>query len=277
MPQLETSRGLTWHYDCEGEGPPLLFLHGWGVNRRIWRQQSKYFSRRHRTVSVDLPGHGQTSWQPVSLRDIAEDIGFLLKRLRLDRVGVVASSFGGLVALKLFELFPDRIGFFVFAGSQPKFSRSDDYPFGLEAARIRKLASQVRTHYPGMVNIFFRSLFTQQERESRRFRWIQTFRKTDDVPRQEALLEILNILETEDLRPVLEKVDRPIQFITGTDDYICTKDCLIFLQNNVRHARLDWFEHCGHFPFLSRPHEFNQVMEEFILDHQPPATNNQPL
>ncbi len=264
MPYLTTPRGLAWHYQITGKGPTLLFLHGFGVNSRIWRQQVKYFSENYQVLAVDLPGHGQSDWQNVNLADIAEDIEFLLGTVGCQDIGILASSFGGLVALKMFEVNRKRIKFFIFAGSQPKFCTADDYPFGLEARRIAKLAVQLKSDYPSMINIFFRSLFTPQERSTRRFKWVQTFRKTDFVPRKEALLVFLSILEKEDLRDIFYSHNLPILFINGSQDYICQKSFYEGLEKKIPLASFFWFKDCGHFPFISKPHEFNRAVAGFL-------------
>ena len=44
MPHLKGKSGIEWKYEMEGSGEPLVFIHGWGVDHRIWRQQLKYFS-----------------------------------------------------------------------------------------------------------------------------------------------------------------------------------------------------------------------------------------
>lgn len=264
MPHLTTARGLTWHYEVEGEGPVLLFIHGWGVNLRIWRQQIKHFAPFYRVVSLDLPGHGETSWQRVTLSDIAQDVNTILETAKCEQARIVASSLGGLVALKLFDLSPQKVFCLVFVGSQPKFARSDDYPYGLEVEKIHKLATQLEADYQLMVNVFFRSLFTRQERETRRFKWIQTFRKADTIPDKVASLEFLQMLEKEDLRAILSRVHLPVQFINGTEDHICPPQLFKDLQQRMPSAQFDWFEQCGHFPFLSKPHEFNLVLEKFL-------------
>lgn len=264
MPYLKTPRGLDWYYESEGKGLPILFLHGFGVNGRVWRQQIKHFSGSHRVISVDLPGHGRSRWQKVKLADMAGDLRILLAQLDCRDIGIVASSFGGLVALKILETEKSLVKFLVFAGSQPKFCRTEDYPYGLERERILKLAGQLNSDYPSMVHIFFRSLFTRQERETRRFKWVQTFRKTDFIPDRQALLELLGILESEDLRDVFYALDLPVLFINGTEDYICQKSFYDDLGIKMPSAKFFWFERCGHFPFISRPYEFNKAVQNFI-------------
>lgn len=264
MPHLKSKRGIEWHYDIEGEGANILFIHGWGVNKKIWRQQLKFFSKYYKVMSIDLPGHGKSSWKKVGLKEIVEDLNYVLGELKFDATTIVGSSLGGLVALKYYELFPRKIQRMIFVGVMPKFSKSDEYPHGLDIKKMRKLSEHLESDYPSIVNIFFRSLFTKQERETRRFKWIQKFRRTDSVPMQKALLEYLDIMEMEDLREVLRGIKIPLQFINGREDEICDKATVEFLQKISPKSRFDFFEQCGHFPFLSKSYEFNQVIEEFL-------------
>ncbi|OGW96692.1 MAG: hypothetical protein A2Z81_01680 [Omnitrophica WOR_2 bacterium GWA2_45_18] len=258
--------GIHWHYDIEGQDAPLLFIHGWGVDKRIWRQQSKFFSRYYRVMTIDLPGHGKSSWEKVSLDVMGEDLYRILERVEFKDVTVIGSSLGGLVALKLYEMFPEIIARLVLVGSMPKFSRSDDYPHGLDVAKIRKLGGQLNSDYPSIVNVFFRSLFTKEERQTRRYKWIQIFRSKEVAPIRQALVDYLDILEEEDLREVLRRIEVPVQFINGREDEICNSKTVEFLRELSPGARFDFFEKCGHFPFLSQPQEFNKVLEDFLKE-----------
>jgi len=274
MPFYRTFTNIDWYYTLEGRGAPLVFIHGWGVNHRIWRQQIKYFNSAFNVLGVDLPGHGQTQYHTITFEDMVYGLIDIINALELAPVTLIGSSLGGLVALKVYDVCPQIVKSMVFVGSQPKFARSADYPTGLDIASIRKLAQQIETHYPNMLNIFFRSLFTRQERATRRFKWIQTFRKADFTPDQKALLEMLNILETQDLRGVLDKIKVPVQFINGTEDTICPRSVYEKIKSQLPAAQFDWFEQCGHFPFLSRPHEFNRVLECFLCKVYPQAQSS---
>ncbi|MCK5581700.1 MAG: alpha/beta hydrolase, partial [Candidatus Omnitrophica bacterium] len=242
-----------------------LFLHGWGVDSRIWRQQSKYFSLKYQVITLDLPGHGQSSWQECSLLDIAKGGWEVLEQLGLESVRIAGSSLGGLVGLKMFEVNPSRVNTLSFIGSQPKFVQSEQHPYGLPLKQIQRLGQQLETDYPSIIHIFFRSLFTIDERKTRRFKWIQKFRNIEEIPTREALSGLLAILGEADLREVLRGVDIPVQFINGTEDMICPPALFDSFKESLPQARFDWFEKCGHFPFLTKPHEVNHVLEKFLV------------
>jgi len=266
MPYLIAPSGIDWHYEVEGEGDDLLFIHGWGVDRRIWRQQLKYFSRFYRVISVDLPGHGKSQWRKITLEVMAHDLNAILMHEQVKQIDIVGSSLGGLLALKLYEIYPPIVRKLIFVGAMPKFSRSADYPHGLDVARMKKLGGHVDSDYPSIVNIFFRSLFTKEERESRRFKWLQKFRQFDDLPIKQALAEYLDILEKEDLREVLKNIKVPVQFINGREDEICRVETVEFMRKLCPRSQLTYFDQCGHFPFLSKSYEFNEVLEKFLKD-----------
>ena len=101
MPHLKTESGIEWHYDVEGAGEHLLFIHGWGVDKKIWRQQAKFFSQYYQVMTVDLPGHGKSSWKKMNLEAMVTDLHALLAWEQFDCVTVIGSSVGGLIALKL--------------------------------------------------------------------------------------------------------------------------------------------------------------------------------
>lgn len=264
MHYLAEDSGIEWHYDLEGEGDVLLFIHGWGVDRRIWRQQLKHFKNNYKVLTVDLPGHGKTSFKKVSLDVMALDIHQLLESLGIRELSIIGSSLGGMVALKIYHMGKEVIDKLIFVGSTPKFARSDDFPHGLNLEKMKKLGDQLETNYPEIVSVFFRSLFTHQERETRRFKWIQKFRRTEPTPMKIALTEYLDILEHVDLRYIFKEVKAPIQFINGTHDEICNREIVNDLRELCPKARFDDFENCGHFPFLTKSYEFNAILDDFL-------------
>lgn len=264
MPYLKTSGGLNWHYAIKGDGDAVLFLHGWGVNMKIWCQQFEYFPQNYKVITVDLPGHGQSSWKDLSLKEMVDDLNDVLENLDLKDLNLVGSSFGGLFVLKLFELVPGKLKRLAFVGSLPRFVETEQYPHGLRLEQIRQLKEQVETNYPSVVNVFFRSLFTTQEREGERFQWLQKFKRDDEVPQKQALIKFLDILEVENLIGVLKNVHCPVQIINGTQDYICSQESVYFLKKNLAKCRINFLDNCGHFPFLTKPQEFNRILESFL-------------
>jgi predicted alpha/beta hydrolase len=101
MPTI-THNGVKIAYDSRGKGrPAFVFIHGWTCDRSCFAPQAKHFARRHRVVSVDLRGHGQSDKPqgPYPISNYVDDIAFLIDTLRLGKVVAVGHSMGGITAL----------------------------------------------------------------------------------------------------------------------------------------------------------------------------------
>lgn len=265
MPEYTTSRGLRWHYETAGAGEAVLFIHGFGGNGAFWEAQKNFLVRDFQVITVDLPGHGQSVWMPVGINDMAIDIAQILNSLGVDHFSVVASSFGGLIAFELYRLLPGRVMRMSLVGAIPKFARGPDYPAGLDIERIRKMSQQFDGNYASILDIFYRSLFTPQERGTPEFDRIKTLRASGALPTREALKEFLTILEKTDLRDRLSSVICPLQFISGSADYICPPSIMEWMAQHTYNARFDVIEGAGHLPFLIEVTEYNRLLEDFLL------------
>jgi pimeloyl-ACP methyl ester carboxylesterase len=103
MPRLDHD-GVALAYEEAGTGsPPLLFVHGWACDRTDFTPQVAHFGRTHRTLAVDLRGHGESDKprQDYTMAGFADDVAWLCGQLRVERPVVVGHSMGGLVALHL--------------------------------------------------------------------------------------------------------------------------------------------------------------------------------
>ncbi|PNE39464.1 MULTISPECIES: alpha/beta fold hydrolase [Streptomyces] len=95
-------------YDVAGDGPTLVLLHSGVCDRGMWDPQwSALIDAGYRVVRCDFRGFGQTPLPDRRYND-AEDVLGLLDVLGIERAALVASSYGGCVALEIAARRPDR-------------------------------------------------------------------------------------------------------------------------------------------------------------------------
>jgi (E)-2-((N-methylformamido)methylene)succinate hydrolase len=95
----------------KGEGEPILFIHGVGLNAEAWAPQIAAFSATHRVIALDMAGHGGSAAPPAeaTLDDYVSQARRLLDDLGITAANVVGHSMGGLVAMGLAIAHPQRV------------------------------------------------------------------------------------------------------------------------------------------------------------------------
>ena len=101
-------------YRERGEGPPVVFVHGVGVNGDLWRRVIPGLADSHRCIAPDLPlgshSHPMRPDADLSLPGLARIVADFLTALELQDVTIVANDTGGAVAQALVGAHPERIG-----------------------------------------------------------------------------------------------------------------------------------------------------------------------
>ena len=106
-----SSDGTTIAYSVRGEGPAIVFVHGWACDQTYWSAQVDELAEEHTVVTLDLAGHGRSggSRQDWSIVRFADDVVAVLEALELDEAVLVGHSLGGFVVLETALAAPDRV------------------------------------------------------------------------------------------------------------------------------------------------------------------------
>jgi pimeloyl-ACP methyl ester carboxylesterase len=92
---------MTLAYDRQGEGPPLLLLHGLGSCKEMWRPVLPALAREREVVAVDMPGFGASPPGPRTVDGLAEALAEFTAGLGWELPHVAGNSLGGGVALTM--------------------------------------------------------------------------------------------------------------------------------------------------------------------------------
>jgi len=98
-------------FDDRGSGPPLVLLHPFPFDRRMFAGNvAPLVQAGHRVITVDLPGFGESSAPPaLSIAGMAAAVAGLVEALELPRVALAGESMGGYVALAFAQAHGDRL------------------------------------------------------------------------------------------------------------------------------------------------------------------------
>jgi pimeloyl-ACP methyl ester carboxylesterase len=102
-------------YDRTGDGPPLVFLHGGAMDRRMWDPQLD-LADTHTVVRLDARGHGVSSTPSAPFRHY-DDVAEVLRALDLGPAALVGLSMGGAAALDTAIAYPELVSAVVACGT----------------------------------------------------------------------------------------------------------------------------------------------------------------
>jgi pimeloyl-ACP methyl ester carboxylesterase len=109
------ANGALLYYKTDGAGEPLVMLHGWALNLRMFDPQIPALAREFRVVRMDRRGFGRSS----DAEDVSwdgADLEALLDFLRIPRAHMLAMSQGAVAALALAVAHPDRVASLILQG-----------------------------------------------------------------------------------------------------------------------------------------------------------------
>lgn len=158
---VETSDGALIYYEVTGDGPPILFVHGWMMSTRFWERQVEGLSRDFSVVTMDLRAHGNSSkvLHGHTIPQYARDVRAVIEALKLEGVTLVGWSLAGPVVLDHWSHFgADRLRALVLVDMTP-------FPFSPGAWN----AHRMRGHNYDEMNAAVASLYGDLEAFARRF------------------------------------------------------------------------------------------------------------
>lgn len=109
----------TVHYEIDGEGPALVFIHGLGGTSNVWNAQRSVLSKSYRVLTYDLTGSGRSDHIGLefSIEQWADELSTLLDEANIERASVVGHSMASLIAQRFALKYPERTTALILAGS----------------------------------------------------------------------------------------------------------------------------------------------------------------
>ncbi|MFI9366316.1 alpha/beta fold hydrolase [Kitasatospora sp. NPDC053057] len=247
MGEYVTVDGLRTYYEVQGEGDPVVLLHGGGVNADSWYAQIPALAEHFRVHAPECRGHGRTPdvEGPVTSELMADDLIAFLEALATGPAHLIGWSAGGTVALRLALRRPDLVRKLVLISS----GVSRDGATDADAAildDIERLAGMFRPQYerlspdgPGHFPVVFA-------------KWLKMWREEPDIG-----------------LAALAALSMPVLVLQGDDDgvHICHSAAVAAA---IPDAQLAVLPGTSHTAPLEKPDLVNRILLDFLADHQVP-------
>lgn len=247
---------------------PLVMLHGWGMNLRVFDRLREDLARE--TWAIDLPGHGRSPWWPeASAFDAQRDAVLAVLPPRCVLAGW---SLGAKLALSLAATAPQRVVAMVLFSSSPRFLRGEDWPQGADPAALSALRAGLEQDWRQVLDDFVWLQVRGSREADATARELAGVLAAHGMPQVEALRAGLDLLGQVDLRSIVPTIDQPALVVTGANDRVTLPDASRWLAAQLPHARLLELPRAGHAPFLSHHAQVAAAVREFLAPLAVPAT-----
>jgi pimeloyl-ACP methyl ester carboxylesterase len=153
-------KGINIFYTDNGQGNPVVFLHGFLENSTMWNPFVTELSKKNRIICIDLLGHGKTECLGYihTMELMAEAVKHVLNYLNIKNSIFIGHSMGGYVSLAFAEKYPDNINSVCLMNSTPN-ADSNERKKNRERAIIA-----VKNNYKAFVRIAIVNLFRPKNR-----------------------------------------------------------------------------------------------------------------
>ncbi|MBH0053781.1 alpha/beta hydrolase [Salinibacterium sp. SWN139] len=268
MPDIEVEPGITMHYEDRGTGEVIVFVHGWGGSGDAWDLQVLDLAPSYRCITVDLRGHGSSDkpWGDYNYDLFVRDLNVLVSELGLERVTLVGWSMGGHIALKFAHEHPEKLARVVVTGSGPRFSGTEDAPYGTPEGEVQGLVDAIKIAPIETIAGLYGNNFHRTDLTATRDWFVQTGWK---VPAFVGVSSFQALLDN-DLRGVLPSVQTPVHIFSGRHDAIWDPRWSEEAHRLIPTSTLTYFENSGHVAFIENRIEWNATLVD-ILEGRAPA------
>jgi 3-oxoadipate enol-lactonase len=254
--------GARLYYKKKGKGPPIIFLHGFCLDNRMWENQLDFFSGSYTTLAIDLRGFGRSTFPTDKIYSHHEDIHALLDTLQITQPAIlVGLSMGGRVVADFALSYPQKTKVAVFVDAV-----IDGYEFmNFNLGYIYKSGKEQGIAAANQM-------------------WLnhELFESARKIPSVSVLLAKMIMsysgwhwINKNPVRglhpPAIEQMQDlvvPTLIITGQYDTPDFQAIAQILHSKINHSSKKEIGDAGHMCNMEKPTVFNEILDQFLTNHK---------
>ncbi len=248
------------------EGPPMLFVHGFGCDQNMWRLVTPAFEDRYRIVLMDHVGSGGSDLSAydreryAALDGYGQDVVEVCQALGLTDVVYVGHSVSAMVGVLAAKRAPGLFSRLVLIGPSPRYIDDQDYVGGFTREDIEGLLDSLDSNYLGWSSAMAPVIMGNPDRPQLGAELTNSFCRTDpEIARQFA-----RVTFTSDNRADLGSVSVPALVLQCSDDVIAPTQVGRYVHEHLDGSTMVQLAATGHCPNLSAPEETADAIASWL-------------
>lgn len=261
MANIATARGRIGFIEAGvagGGATPIIFLHGVGSDKSVWRPQLEHFGSTRQAMAFDYPGYGESELVPGATRDdYAASIVAAMDALGVDRAHICGLSLGGVIAIAMHAAAPDRCASLIIADSFAV------HPDG-QAIHDRSVAASQAMTMRELAEARAGLLLGSAACAELRLEIIETMGAIDPAAYRLGAAAVW----LADQCDRAAAIDIPALILVGEEDVITPPSLSEELQHIIAGSQLVRINAAGHLANAEQPQAFNSAIESFLTQQR---------
>lgn len=255
-----TLRGVSFHFEDRGSGLPLVLVHGFPVDCRMWEAQVAELSSRCRTIAPDLRGFGRSiASDPFTIESLAEDLHALLVELDARPCVLGGFSMGGYVALAYFAKYSAGLRGLILVDTKAE----ADTPQQKEGRA--KMAELARTRgAEGIADEMVPKQLSDETPRKRPAVATALHRLMEQCPPTTIEHALTAMRDRPDRSAMLPTIHLPTLMIVGDNDAITPPPVAREMQTRIAGSELEIVRGAGHMSPMEQPAQVNRAIGRFL-------------
>lgn len=251
--------GTKLYYEVQGEGQPLVFIHGGGFDRRMWDDQFGLFSKQFKVIRYDVRGYGKSATPTKPYSDV-DDLYNLLKTLNVKKAHLAGLCMGSRIAIEFTLAHPEMVG--SLTAASPSLI---GFPYSQEVVQGLMMATYSVQNDDGMPagEVWLQSPFNKPAMENP-----EVVRKLRPIAVENSRAWLIHPFFPRPLIPLaiqrLSEIRVPTLLIVGDRDLPDIQKISQMIETSVPGVKKIVIPGAGHMVNVEKPQEFNKAMLDFM-------------
>ena len=254
--------GVRICYDDMGESEiPIIFIHGFPLNKKSWEPQIEFLKERHRVITYDIRGFGKSELgeEESSIVLFADDLIELMDALQIKKAIVCGLSLGGYILMNAVHRYPKRFEALILSDTQCNADTAETKDKRYQS--IEKINAEGTQGYAdaSVKNLFCKNTFENNTG------LVKEIRNTIEITPTASITSTLKALaKRSDACAFLSEISNFTLIICGKEDTITPPEKAEFLNTAIKNSSLVILENAGHLSNVENPDDFNHAIGNFI-------------
>lgn len=248
-------------YIDQGQGRPVVLLHGFPLNNSMWQAQIPALASNFRVIAPDFRGHGESEAPSgtYSMDLLADDVKALLDHLGIDRAVIVGFSMAGYATFAFYRKYPNLVSALVLADTRPQ-------PDSAEAKQGRENTAQgvLKDGVSGPAQALPTRMLTQETQQSRPDLVKAVSGIMASTPVNGYVGDLRGMAERPDSTATLSQITCPTLVIVGEQDTLTPVADSELMAQTIKGATLVKIPGAGHLAPMEAPDAFNKALLDFL-------------